>query len=123
MTALLLMMPIIIETIASGRHMQFIMQLCTLFIQMMVLEGEMGPIVWVPTMVRAGATAMMPTSEPPDRPTYMTRGNKERARVSWWGTIVRKSKRFTEGWFDRKGTVSRLAGRGTSNKDELVSGS
>jgi hypothetical protein len=109
MTALLLM-PMIIETLVSGRHLQFLMQLCMLFLQMTVLEGEMGPIMWIPTIVRAGAAAMMPTAEPPDRPTYVTRRSREKANGSWWGFFVGKAPGVTEGMFDRKGAVSRLAG-------------
>jgi hypothetical protein len=116
MTALI-QMPIIIEILVSGSYLQFLLQSCMLFVQMAVLEGEMGPIMWIPTIVRTGAAAMIPTSVPPDRPAYITRRCREELNNSWWGVITGKAREVTTGMFDRMGGVSRLSQRGISNNE------
>jgi hypothetical protein len=77
MTALI-QMPMIIEVLVAGRYLQFLLQSCMLFVQMSVLEGEMGPIMWIPMIVRVGAAAMM--CHPIGQPTSL--GSAEKSETA-----------------------------------------
>jgi hypothetical protein len=65
----LMLMPLIIEMMVSGKAMHFLMRACLLWIHMAVLDGGMSPIMWIPTMVHAGVAATIPASVPPDPPS------------------------------------------------------
>jgi hypothetical protein len=81
----LMLMPQIIEMVVSGKTLQFLMRACLLWIHMTVLDGEMGTLMCVPTIVYAGLAATIPASVPPDAPNYSTKRHMQEFNDSWWG--------------------------------------
>jgi hypothetical protein len=117
----LMLMPLIIEMIVSGRTPQFLMRACLLCIHMAVLEGEMGPLMWIPMIVHAGVAATIPASVPPDAPKYITKRHRQELNDSCWGYLTGRVRVLTEKVLDMVGAVSRLSPQGTSNNKPRTS--
>jgi hypothetical protein len=111
----LLLMPLVIEVIVAGKGLQDIVYMCLLLLQMTILEGEMGPIAWVPTIVRASVAALLPASEPPDAPIYVAKRHRQEVKDSWWGRVTGRLQGIADGMFNDVRAVTRLSHLETSD--------
>jgi hypothetical protein len=111
----LLLMPIIIETMMSECILHAIMEACLLLLQIVIVEGKLGPIPWIPTIIHTSVASLLPASVPPDAPAYVTRKIRQELHESWIGKVTRKLRVVTDGMTDRSGTKSRLGLPGMRN--------
>jgi hypothetical protein len=111
----LLLMPTIVKLIVSGKSLQILVHTCLMIIQMAILEGEMWPIMWIPTIVLAGVAATIPASVPPDVPNYVTKRREQELSDSWRGYLTGRIRGIADRIFDRVGAVSRLSHLGASD--------
>jgi hypothetical protein len=111
----LMLMPLIIEMMVSGKDVHFLMRACLLWIHMAVLDGG------IPTIVHAGVAATIPASVPPNPPSYSTKRHRRETNDSWWGHLTGRVRALTDTVFNRVGAVTRLSPRGTSNNEPPTS--
>jgi hypothetical protein len=117
----LMLMPLIIKMMVSGKAVHFLMHACLLWIHMAVLDGGMSPLMWIPTIVHAGVAATIPASVPPDPPSYSTKRHRRETNDSWWGHLNGSVRALTDTVFNRVGAVTRLSPKGTSNNKPRTS--
>jgi hypothetical protein len=55
------------------------MEACLLLLHIVIVEGELGPIAWIPAIIHASLASLLPASAPPR--CSDVRYQKEQARV------------------------------------------